>query len=106
MVEDEEGMKAHITNYFSSLFTPMAGADAPDILSRIAPKVTDQMNEFLSAEFTREEVKMALDDFGDLKAPGGDGLSAVFYKHYWQLIGDDVVREVLQVLRGGSMPEG
>ena len=64
------------------------------------------MNEFLTTEFTAEEVKKALDSIGDLKAPGVNGLLAIFYKHYCQLIGDDVVREVLQVLRGGSIPEG
>ena len=64
------------------------------------------MNEFLTAEFTADEVKIALDSMGDLKAPGMDGLPAVFYKHYWHLVGDTVVHEVLHVLRGGRMPEG
>ena len=44
--------------------------------------------------FTAEEVNAARDSIGDLKAPGMDGLPATFYKHCWQLIGDDVVREV------------
>ena len=53
-----------------------------------------------------DEVKEALDSIGDLKAPGMDGLPTIFYKHYWHLIGEDVVREVLHVLQGGSIPEG
>jgi hypothetical protein len=64
------------------------------------------MNEMLSSEFTREEVKAALDSMGDLKAPGADGMPAVFYKKFWALVGDQVVSEVLQVLRGGSIPAG
>ncbi|KAE8813206.1 LRR receptor-like serine/threonine-protein kinase FLS2 [Hordeum vulgare] len=32
VVEDVEGIKSLITNYFTSLFTPMAGADASNIL--------------------------------------------------------------------------
>jgi hypothetical protein len=64
------------------------------------------MNEMLGAEFTREEVKEALDSMGDLKAPGADGMPVVFYKKFWSLVGDQVVSEVLQVLRGGSIPEG
>lgn len=102
----EEGIKDLITNYFSTLFTPVAGADANEILNHINPKVTAQMNAFLTTEFTTEEVKAALDSIGDLKAPGMDGLPAIFYKHYWQLIGDSVAIEVLQVLRGGCMPAG
>ena len=95
-----------MTNYFSKLFTSVAGADVGNILQHVNPKVTSQMNEELTAEFTAEEVKAALDNIGDLKAPGMDGLPAVFYKHYWHLIGDSVVDEVLHVLRGSSMPEG
>ena len=57
-------------------------------------------------EFIAEEVSATLDSIGDLKAPGMDDLPAIFYKHCWQLTGDDVVREVLQVLQGGSIPEG
>ncbi|KAE8794595.1 retrotransposon protein [Hordeum vulgare] len=83
----------------------MAGADADEILNPITPKVTSQMNEFLMADFTPEEVKVALDSIGDLKAPGADGLPTIFYKHYWRMIGDDVVREV-HVLQGDSIPEG
>ena len=40
-------------------------------------------------------------------APRGvDGLPAIFYKHFWRLISAEVVHEVLQVLHGGSIPEG
>lgn len=60
----------------------MAGADASDILSHISHKVTMQMNKFPSAEFSPEEVKRALDDIGDLKAPQMDGVPTIFQKHY------------------------
>lgn len=106
VVEGEEGVKALVTNYYSSLFTPVTGFPFGDIINIINPKVTPQMNDFLMADFNAEEVKQALDGIGDLKAPGADGLPAIFYKKYWQLVGDKVVQEVLHILRGGSMPEG
>jgi hypothetical protein len=61
------------------------------------------MNEVLAREFTREEIKEALDGIGDLKAPGADGMLAVFYRHFWEMV---VVDEVLNVLQGGNIPEG
>jgi hypothetical protein len=64
------------------------------------------MNEHLMAEFTREEIKEALDSIGDLKAPGVDGMPAIFYKKIRGTVGDTVVHEVLSVLQGGSIPEG
>lgn len=70
LAEGDEGMKALLTNYSSSLFTPVAGIRHGDFLSIISPKVTTQMNELLVAEFTEEKVKRALDNISDLKAPG------------------------------------
>jgi hypothetical protein len=40
------------------------------------------MNDVLLAPFSAEEVKKALFDIGDLKAPGPDGLHAIFYKRF------------------------
>jgi hypothetical protein len=64
------------------------------------------MNENLVKEFTREEVRVALDSIGDLKAPGPDGMPSIFYKNFWETVGDRVVQEVLEVLKRGPMPEG
>jgi hypothetical protein len=106
VVEGEEGLKDLVTSYFSSMFTPMTGNTNTDMLHMIQPRVTQQMNESLCAEFTVQEVKQALDSIGDLKAPGADGMPALFYKKYWHLVGDKVVHEVLHVLQGGCIPDG
>lgn len=72
----------------------------------IQPRVTSQMNEILCSEYSEEEVKNALDSIGDLKAPGPDGMPAVFFKKFWSIVGDQVTKEVLHVLRRGDIPEG
>ena len=58
----------------------------------------------LIKEFTTDEIKRALDSIGDLKPPGGDGMPALFYKKYWNICGDDVIKEVKHFLDGGEMP--
>jgi hypothetical protein len=45
-----------------------------------------------------------LDAIGDLKA-GADGMASLFYKFFWDIVGPDVTREVMQFLNGGSLPE-
>jgi hypothetical protein len=64
------------------------------------------MNNSLCRVFTEEEIKKALFQTGDLKAPGPDGLHVVFYQRYWSLIGDDLTREVMQAVNTGVIPEG
>jgi hypothetical protein len=58
------------------------------------------MNADLLSEFTRDEVWTALKSIGNLKALGPDGNPALFYKEFWEFVGDDVVEAVPNVLRG------
>lgn len=51
-------------------------------------------------------VYLYLSTIGDLKAPGPDGMGAIFYKKFWEIVGEKVTREVLLVMRGGQIPEG
>ena len=62
-------------------------------------------NDILLKEFSDEEIKQGLDSIGNLKAPGHDGMPAIFYKAFWETIGDDVTKEVRNFLEGGPMPE-
>lgn len=55
--------------------------------------------------FSKEEVKLGLEAIGDLKAPGADGMTSLFYKRHWEIVGADIVREVLLFLNGGEMLE-
>jgi hypothetical protein len=69
-------------------------------------KISRDMNQLLMAPFSHEEVKKALFSIGDLKAPGLDGLHAVFYKRFWNMLGDDLVKEVLHAVNSCMIPEG
>ena len=76
------------------------------LLAAVQPGVTTAMNALLTAEFTAEEIKAALDAIGDLKAPGPDSMPAVFFKKYWDVVGEQLIKEALVVLRGGRMQSG
>ena len=59
----------------------------PKVLSLVVRKVTNEMNNELLAPYMEEEVRKALFDIGDLKAPGPDGLHAIFDKRFWSMLG-------------------
>lgn len=52
-----------------------------ELAQKVQRRVTPQMNEFLEKEFTREEIKTALDHIRNLKAPGPDGMPSLVYKN-------------------------
>ena len=85
--EDNEEMRGLIDTYFRSLFTSEVIELKVEVLNKVKTKVTPYMNEALLAPYTAEEVKRALFSIGDFKAPGPDGLHAIFYKKIGILLG-------------------
>ena len=106
VVEDEREIHGLVTNFYKNLFSSCAGTQFDELLAKVQPKVTAMMNQFLLTEITNEDVKLALDGMGDLKALGMDGMPALFYKQFRDIVGRDVTREVKNLLQGGEMKKG
>ena len=64
------------------------------------------MNEELLAVFKAEEVWFALKQMHPTKALRPAGMSPIFFKHYWDIVGPEVVNCVLSSLNSGTMPGG
>ncbi|KAL9670481.1 hypothetical protein QQ045_008034 [Rhodiola kirilowii] len=104
--ETESQIAPIITNYFQDIFVSQVDACGEDWSKefKMIPKVvTDDMNNALNAPFTEGEVKRALFQMHPSKAPGLDGFSAMFYQRNWEIVGQEVVREVLNCLNNGLM---
>lgn len=63
------------------------------------------MNGFLASNFTTEEISNAVRGMHPMKAPGEDGLPALFYQHFWHIIGMDVTNYCLNILNDGGLLE-
>ncbi|MCH81674.1 hypothetical protein A2U01_0002465 [Trifolium medium] len=63
------------------------------------------MQTHLSTNFTAEEVHNAIKDMKGLAAPGPDGLPALFYHNYWDIVGKDITVVVLNVLNKEENPD-
>ena len=64
----------------------------------MAPRVDAAMNTHLEQPFTAEEIEAALDQMCPTKAPGPDGLQAVFFQKHWKSVRNGVVATCLDVL--------
>jgi hypothetical protein len=105
-LEGMEALKPLIFQYFSNLFSYEVNELDPEVLEKIQPRVSQELNEKLLAPFSAEDVKKAALSIGDFKAPGPDGLHAVFYKFFWNMCGEEITHEVLQALDTGIIPSG
>ncbi|XP_071676904.1 uncharacterized protein [Lolium perenne] len=105
-VEGTSALKPIILQYFTDLFSSEINEVDPAVLNKVTPRVTSIMNDKLLAPFSADDVKKAAFSIGDLKAPGPDGLHAIFYKRFWSICGDDITSEVLLALNSGVIPDG
>ncbi|CAB4304493.1 unnamed protein product [Prunus armeniaca] len=69
------------------------------VLATITPCVTTNMNKILLRPFNRLELEQALGQMYPTKAPGIDGMPALFYQHYWHIVGDSV-SDACRILNG------
>uniref|UniRef100_A0A8I7BB66 Reverse transcriptase domain-containing protein n=1 Tax=Hordeum vulgare subsp. vulgare TaxID=112509 RepID=A0A8I7BB66_HORVV len=106
VVKEGPALTNYVCSFFQDLFTTANPHRLAELLHKVEPWVSTAMNTALLAEYTREEVKAALDHIGDLKAPGPDGMPAIVFKRHWHFMGDEIVEEVLKVLHGGDFPKG
>ena len=90
--------------YFETIYKSNQPTCFEASLSSITTRVSIDMNEELLADFKSKEVWYALKQMHPTKAPGPDGLSPVFFKHYWNIVGLEVVNCVLSSLNSGRMP--
>ena len=89
--------------YFENIFRSGTCQRMEECLNAVQQKVTFDMQEALSREYSVEEVKAALFQMGPIKAPRPDAMNALFYHKYWHIVGDDVTAAVLDFLNSGSM---
>ena len=104
-VEEDDRMGRLFEDYFSNLFTNSNPTSIDDILERIPPKVSKEVNLSLTQNFTAEEIHLAMQQMAPLSAFGLDGMSPIFYKSFWHIVGEDVTKVALAILNEGTIPE-
>lgn len=100
-----DGMARVAVDYFRELFksNPLA---LPSTASQgISPILSDEDNSELLCPFTGEEVYSALFSMHPTKAPGPNGMSALFFQQHWHIVGPEVTSFVLNILHGSHFPE-
>ena len=103
--KDEDQMGKVTSSYFDTMVTTSNPTGFDEILDGLLPTVTDEMNVSLNKPYNVEEVLKALHQMAPLTAPGLDGMSPIFYKSFWHIVGKEVTEVVLTTLNSGSILE-
>ncbi|XP_057444580.1 uncharacterized protein LOC130736815 [Lotus japonicus] len=104
-VEDEDIAEV-INAYFGNLFTTSTPPSLDtDPASLVQGRITESHKLILNSPYISLEVEEALKCMHPTKAPGSDGTRTLFYKKFWDIVGEDVTDLVLQILNGQKSPK-
>lgn len=93
----------HMVTFFQSLYTSPKPEWDEELEDLIQPVITFEENIQLYRIPTKEEIKSYVDEIEALKAPGPDGMSAIFYQFYWDTLHMDLVEMVQQFFKSGHL---
>ncbi|GAU40809.1 hypothetical protein TSUD_397930 [Trifolium subterraneum] len=111
-IRDSQGQIQHeaskieqiMVEHFQTLFIKQNTNNTIETVQVIKGRISPDMHKILSEVFTQDEVFQAIMDMKALAAPGPDGLPALFYHNYWDIVGRDITNMVLHVLNDNGDP--
>ena len=78
-VDDEEGIAQIFNQYFMDLFSSNGAPNMDRVVAAVDNKIDEHMKADLSKPYSKEEVFFSLSQIHPSKAPGPDGMPALFY---------------------------
>uniref|UniRef100_A0A669BQM4 Reverse transcriptase domain-containing protein n=1 Tax=Oreochromis niloticus TaxID=8128 RepID=A0A669BQM4_ORENI len=102
---DPAEMRRHAVAFYTDLFSA-DGCDvdsASDLLQGL-PQLSPGDQDVLNRELTLDELSAAVSQMASGKAPGIDGLPSDFFKHFWSLLGRDLLDLFKECFVEGMLP--
>lgn len=89
--------------YFQRIFASVHPVCPNSLQDIMRPTITADMNTCLMRCPTGSDISQALFSMGNYKSPGPDGMTVAFYKHYWGIIHETVIKEIQDVFVHGRI---
>ena len=104
LIEDAIGISDHIYSFYKELFSaePRSSVSLAGDFWVDAERVTSVENWDLTAPFSVDEVRNALDSMKGSSAPGPDGLPVTFFQRFWPEV-KAVIMPIFQEFYTGTL---
>lgn len=90
--------------YVDLLGTPNADrAPIQQDIIQMGARITDQQADYLTMEFSDQDIKDAFFSIPGSKAPGPDGFNSTFFKEAWHIVGEEVCNAVRDFFHEGKL---
>ena len=102
---EEKGVKEAFVHYYQELLGESLDhrcAVKSQIIAEGQVLTTDQQR-LLNCNFFRQDVKRVMHSIPNDKSPGMDGFNSYFFKHCWDIVGDEVADAVLDFFSTGKL---
>jgi len=105
VVQEDDDIKRVFPEYFQNLFNTSCAKDSANLFDTMQACVTEERNVHMTKSYTAEEGLTGLNQMHPTKAPGPDGMPALFYQKFWQIVGGDIIDMVLDIRSNGRNPK-
>ncbi|KAK9287687.1 hypothetical protein L1049_016125 [Liquidambar formosana] len=102
-ISNREAIGNCFNSHFQCLFSSTNQPVPNGLEGLILPCISLDDNAGLCSIPDESKIREVLFRMGSLKAPGPDGMSVLFYKHYWSIIKYDIVASIRSFFLGGYM---
>ncbi|CAA0838462.1 DNAse I-like superfamily protein, partial [Striga hermonthica] len=92
----------HISSFYDSLFSFEGSWGGEAILPLIPVSITAAMNQSLLKPVSEQEMQLALLSLSPEKSPGEDGMTALFYQSFWDIIKLDLTAAISSFFEGNG----
>ncbi|GJT29692.1 reverse transcriptase [Tanacetum coccineum] len=103
-VNDTNGLCNMMSSYFDDLFQSTCPKQCAEVVSCLDRYLCDTDINMLGNPITECEVYDAVLQMHPSKAHGPDGMTALFYQKFWNIVGPSTVNVMTEFFRTGIMP--
>lgn len=83
-------LKSEAASFFQNLFASPIASNPYCFPVNMHPRLSQEGTNSLLAEVCKEEVRTTVFSMKSYKAPGSDGFQPIFFKKFWNVVGDDL----------------